>query len=487
MIRTAKRASRFSVAVVALAVPVVLLAPASSWARPAVTVRDAAIPPGGTTIVTGSGWPSQALVQVQVCGNLGLDGSADCGLPDARNIGTAQDGTFSTAFTVTLPPSPCPCVVRVNTLTFSDDARTPITIVGAPTSEPKTKTASAEITRYVQITAVQLEGSASWTRWFGAGYWRTLKFTVRNVGDAVVATAQLSVTYGTSEHPTGVVDTPKLPALAPGESTTVRVPVRVDALSIGAHHVRVEVSGFGRPATATIGTSTYPWALLIVAIAVAQLVLVGGRNWLRRRLHEHEDEAAAVEPDDTEDQPDEHHVIEVEPDAIPSHVAAEVPADLAPDGARGRTIAVSQGAEIAAATTPLLPAVVDVREEVVAMTDPSAQAAQTEAEPPARGDSLTSLRDGLTALLATVDELIAQRAAWATLSTSVEQARAEADALRRDAQDELSRARVEAREIVEQARRSVLHALDAINDPTGGAYGGSRDTTSAPGLTEHRD
>jgi hypothetical protein len=258
--------------------------PVGATGKPTLSIDRTTAQPGSPIFVSGTGWPAETLVQIAVCGNLALDGSVDCALASSINVATRRDGRLSATTTVVVPPSPCPCVVRVNDLSSSINAQVVITIPGAPVGDAGVKATPPDVARAVRLSAVRLGGARPWTAWFGAGFDRALVATVTNVSSTAISSLDLSVRIGRSEHPTGVVEAPSLASLAPGESQTIRVPVHVGALSWGDYYVRVQVSGFGRPATATVHASTFPWAALVVVLVVLQLLLLAIRNRVRRRV-----------------------------------------------------------------------------------------------------------------------------------------------------------------------------------------------------------
>ena len=56
------------------------------------------------------------------------------------------------------------------------------------------------------------------------------------------------------------------------------------AASIGSYTVRAQAGSAGVSSTKSVGTSTYPWGLLLIALLVIQLVLLAVRNRARRKL-----------------------------------------------------------------------------------------------------------------------------------------------------------------------------------------------------------
>ena len=89
-----------------------------------------------------------------------------------------------------------------------------------------------------------------------------------------------------------------LDSFAPGEQRTVRIPVRLDALSWGKYNVQGNVVGYGPQATFETTTTTYWWGWFVVLLVLANVVFWKAvrrhaRHAARRRA---EEEAAAGEP-----------------------------------------------------------------------------------------------------------------------------------------------------------------------------------------------
>lgn len=237
---------------------------------------------GEEIVVTGTGWPAETRVQASVCGNQARALSADCDLPNSRTIVTDPEGSFSVALDVAVPPSPCPCVVFVSGQNTASTVRFPIDIVDAP-SAPTTE---AEIVSPpgFEVVSSTLSGSGPWTSWFGAAPERTLLLTVENTGSEAAA-PDLDATWGAGADPTHVLDVPTLEVIEPGETVRYRIPVRFDALTFGSVNVAGSVAGSSGPVSFTASTSSYPWALLALAVIALQLVLLTVRNRVRSRLH----------------------------------------------------------------------------------------------------------------------------------------------------------------------------------------------------------
>lgn len=135
------------------------------------------------------------------------------------------------------------------------------------------------------FSGARLEGGGPWTSWFGAPPDRVLLASVGNIGDDASDPAPLDLVL---ERGMRVVDEGSalvVPALAPGETATLRIAIELPAFAIGTYGVEGSVPGM----TATgfrAETTHVPWVLVFVpALVLLQLALVGARNRVRRRLH----------------------------------------------------------------------------------------------------------------------------------------------------------------------------------------------------------
>ncbi len=270
--------------VLALAAAVLTMAPGPAAGQTGVSASAdrGSASAGESIVVTGTGWPAQTRVQASVCGNQARGLSADCDLPNSRTIVTDPEGSFSVALDVAVPPSPCPCVVFVSGQNTASTVRFPIEVVDAP-SAPTTEAEIASPPGF-EVVSSTLSGSGPWTSWFGGAPERTLLLTVENTGSEAAA-PDLDATWGAGADPTHVLDIPTLEVIEPGETLRYRIPVRFDALTFGSVNVAGSVAGSSGPVSFTASTSSYPWALLALAIIALQLLLLAIRNRVRSQLH----------------------------------------------------------------------------------------------------------------------------------------------------------------------------------------------------------
>jgi hypothetical protein len=273
--------------------------------------------------ITGSGWsPEGQMVQMELCGQNALDLSNDCDQANQYSAAIRAGGVFYGALTVHLPPVPCPCVVEVSALGGLSGVNAPITIVGAPTAAvppPAAPVAPVEL-------SAKLQTPVSVSAWFGGPKRVTLVLRVTNLSHIEYESPALSVNVGKGPNPSDLVVGETMAPLAAGATRVLRIPVTIPAFTAGHYSVRAQViTGQGQVATVA-KTSSYPWALIAIAIVIAlvilQFILIKLRNRVRGRLDR--DDAAFVV--DIADQPDtvpsptvDHNGDAVRPTGVPEY------------------------------------------------------------------------------------------------------------------------------------------------------------------------
>ena len=268
--------------------------PATAQPAPTLAVEASATTVGAPVVVRGEGWPAARLAQVQVCGNQARRGSPDCDQGRAVTVPVEGDGSFATVLTLAVPPVACPCVVRATSAGGPQAVVVPISLDGTSPAARVVDPADGP-DRRLEITRAELAGGGPWTAWFGAPPRRTVTFTVRNVGNVVVTDPAFTMAVGRGEHPSGLVDVPRLGSLAPGEERAFVVAVDFGPAAFGAYTVRGDVTGLDQPAGFRVRGSVHPWLGVVSVAAVAQLVLLGWRNRLRSRLVPTDDGRVKVE------------------------------------------------------------------------------------------------------------------------------------------------------------------------------------------------
>lgn len=234
-------------------------------------------------MVRGQGFPPQVYnLQVAVCGNLGLNGSADCDQAAARTTFTG-DGSFAVNLPVAMPPTPCPCAILAFAPAIPDLVTVPFTVIGAPVATPAAPPPAFE-QKTLTVENAKLEGSGDWQSWFGAATTRDLAFTVHNTGTTPVDDPPLVLTAGKGNDPEGVVTPPRIGHIEPGARRTIRASVPVDTLSVGSYTVKGRIGNAGAAETFRAHTTIYPWGLFALAILLLLALLFWIVNGLRGRV-----------------------------------------------------------------------------------------------------------------------------------------------------------------------------------------------------------
>jgi hypothetical protein len=255
---------------------------AAASPAPTLTVTPAAASVGSTIVIEGRGFPPQVYnLQVAVCGNLGLNGTADCDQAAARTTFTG-DGNFKLNLPIAMPSTPCPCAIEAFAPDVPDLVTAPFTVIGAPVATPTTPPPAFE-QNTLQIEHPRLEGNDDWQSWFGVLTTRDLVFTIHNTGAAPVDDPPLVLTAGKGNNPGRVVTPPRVGRVEPRARRTVRAEVPLDPLSFGTYTVRGRIGNTGAQQTFRTHATVYPWGLLGGSVLLLLLMLIWLRKALRRR------------------------------------------------------------------------------------------------------------------------------------------------------------------------------------------------------------
>jgi len=260
---------------------------------------------GEQVIVSGTDWPPNSIVQVQTCGNLGLNGTSDCDQITTVQVGVNTAGSFAAVILIGNPPVPCPCVFQVTSQTSGLVKTLDFEVRGAAVN-PDEPTGIVLPDRRLNITEARIEGSGPWTALFGARPNRTLVLTVANTGFVAVNNPSIVLGLGKGANPTGFVAPPTIERIEPGESVTVRVDLELPVFAIGTYAVVGSIPGFETPIEFRAESSHVPWLLLLIPVLILiQVGLLTTRNRVRDRLAKSErppaplaelEPAAPVEP-----------------------------------------------------------------------------------------------------------------------------------------------------------------------------------------------
>jgi hypothetical protein len=258
--------------------------PTSAQTTPEATVEATGpLESGRLVTVTGRNWPAHSNVLVELCGRLGPS-TLDCDRPRSRTVGVAGDGILSAVLTAGVPPSPCPCVVRVSSLATQTRVAIPVEVAGAP-FEALVDPLAPQDSSTLHIDGIRLEPAGVVGEWFGAAPRRNLTFRVTNSGTSTLRDVPVEILLGSDPVKGRQIDVEPIAVLEPGATSVVAAEVELDPLMIGRTELQGAVGRDSWQAAFRTGTSSFPWGLLVVGLLLVQTTLVLGRNALRRRLH----------------------------------------------------------------------------------------------------------------------------------------------------------------------------------------------------------
>ncbi|WP_421119601.1 hypothetical protein ACE2AJ_19890 [Aquihabitans daechungensis] len=226
---------------------------------------------GDSVEVRGSGWPDQSVVQVQLCGNLHLNGSIDCMRANAVTKAVNTDGSFAVTLAVDVPPTPCPCVIAVATFDGDFPIDLPFEVEGAPTATPKRSEAAVPDFRLLDTRVVDDPSLGSR---FGMSDTRIVASTIRNVGSSPITELPVTVTFGHGNDPSRVVATRTVRDLEPGRERTIKVAVPIDSLSAGSYTAVVTAGEGSRSVDESVSIPAFPWLLVLILTVLGITVLV---------------------------------------------------------------------------------------------------------------------------------------------------------------------------------------------------------------------
>ncbi|WP_437114717.1 hypothetical protein [Streptomyces longispororuber] len=237
-----RRPGAYALAVVLALLGYAVTAPGTAAADtrgPAVTLSRAQAGTGGSVTVTGAGWRPRALLMLLVCGQAGPaggvpGGTGSCAHSRGRAVTTDGDGAFRRHLPVTEPPRPCPCVVRVATVTGAKASATaPLTIAGHPVRAlPKPRGG-----RLAVLGEPRLDGADGVLTWFGAAPSRRLVLTVGNRGSTPVVDPVFRIGAARGVRAPRWEEQQWRGTVAPGGKARISLPVELPAGAHGDHLV----------------------------------------------------------------------------------------------------------------------------------------------------------------------------------------------------------------------------------------------------------
>ncbi len=157
--------------------------------------------------------------------------------------------------------------------------RIPVTVSGVAVAPVRPIPGSGPVKVEAWVTADPSPAS-----WFGAPAPRRLNLLLVNEGSQPISHPVISAHYRGRSGDAETIDTPTVAPIGPRQTRVVVVDFALDLLAHGDVTVTGVVSGASTPSPFAATTSTQPWGLVVVALALVQLLLLGVRNRCRARL-----------------------------------------------------------------------------------------------------------------------------------------------------------------------------------------------------------
>jgi hypothetical protein len=250
---------------------------------PTVIPAAPAASPGQRVLVDVVGWEQGTSVTVVVCGNEARRGSQDCDLRHGQSVELYSTDSKKVLLTVSLPPAPCPCVLRAYDVHSNVVITVPFEVRGAPTAPVVDGSAAAP--RFLAVTARLHEVGASFPdrlrKVLGGPVERRLVVEVRNTSGGPLAGVTLSAALGRSAGHGGALEAPVPFDLAAGERREVTVDLRIGAPSHGRYVVSGTAFAGGTAVPFSASTRSTPLGLyvlfLIVVVDLAVLAALARR------------------------------------------------------------------------------------------------------------------------------------------------------------------------------------------------------------------
>ncbi|WP_425832929.1 hypothetical protein [Streptomyces fractus] len=275
MNRPSSRASRL---LTVLALVGALLAGTAPWAasaadKPSVSLSKSQAGTGGSITVKGAGWRPDTLLMMLICGQSSpsrgvIEGTNSCANSEGRAVTTGSGGAFSKSLPVAEPPTPCPCVVHVATVTGQKaQADAVFQVAGHPVKALPKDSGSGQLS---MVADTRLEGSSGLLTWFGAPPSRSFTFTVGNVGSNPVKNPVFQVGSSHGVFAPQWEDQQWRGTIKPGQKAQIKLPVELSAGAHGDYLVSLKYGGkvlaeqpwgVGRPWGVTLF-----WILLCIVV-----------------------------------------------------------------------------------------------------------------------------------------------------------------------------------------------------------------------------
>ena len=272
------------------------------WADEEATVEvrgTTVVQPGERIGVVAENWPTNSVVTFEICGQLAIDGTADCDMATSRSAGVGSEGRTGASLEVPEPPSPCPCVVRASSTSTTRVVTASLDIQGVP-FEPVQVDPARLNPPNLEIRTAHLRSTSGWAALFGGRPEVVAVLTLANTGSGPVEQVPVTVLYGRGDHPSRMGGEPAVDRLDARQERRAEVPFRMDPMSFGTYTVRIEVGDAARQVVVVREFTTYPWGLLLLAAIGLFLLVRVGLHRLRPRSGGDDGESLHdVEPDPT--------------------------------------------------------------------------------------------------------------------------------------------------------------------------------------------
>jgi hypothetical protein len=272
--------------VVALAA--ILAVPAAAGAQsltggPAVVLDRYELSPGDDVNVTLSGFQGSSIT-ISTCGNKARRGSADCNMPESRAVSNDGDGNpFQVTVPVTVPPVPCPCVIRASNPDNTEAAIAEFSLLGHPTGPVQGDLRDPlEVDVTAQASPVSMSDRVRGA--IGGTTTYALTIVVRNRSVESVGGISASGTAVRNGKEVVVFDVVDPGTIGPGSLWTEVVEVELPGPSFGETDWTVEVVSPVPTISATDTTKAFPWLLFLLGIfLVVDIAVLVARAIARRR------------------------------------------------------------------------------------------------------------------------------------------------------------------------------------------------------------
>ncbi|MEU1625681.1 neocarzinostatin apoprotein domain-containing protein [Streptomyces sp. NPDC020096] len=233
------RRNRCAAAVLALLLPLLVLAAPGPATADGASVRLSAqqAGAGGSITVTGTGWRPNTLLTMLICGQNAIGGTNSCANATGRAVTTDASGAFSGRLPVAEPPKPCPCVVHVATV-MGDPVivDTAFSVAGHPVAPLPPDTGGGRLA----ALGARLDGSSGLLTWFGAPAQRQLVVTVGNMGSDPAKDPIFKVGVSHGVYAPQWQDQQWRGTVKPGAKAQISLPVELASGAHGDYRVTLE-------------------------------------------------------------------------------------------------------------------------------------------------------------------------------------------------------------------------------------------------------